>query len=78
MKFPRPDVQEYAKFTGTALLTLAVLQYTGIFYENAGTVNWKFLLGIGIILPIFTYILTIIAENIEWLPDYDKMTRTRE
>ncbi len=78
MKFPRPDLQEYAKFTATVLLTLAVLQYTGIFYEDAGAVNWRFLLVVGMTLPIFTYLLSIITGNIERLPDYDRMTRTRK
>ncbi|WP_435130257.1 hypothetical protein [Halobaculum sp. D14] len=78
MKFPRPDIREYAKFTATVLLTLAVLQYTGIFYEGTGMVHWRFLLSLGVVLPIFTYLLTIITENIEWLPNYDRMNRTRQ
>ncbi|ELY62061.1 hypothetical protein C492_08530 [Natronococcus jeotgali DSM 18795] len=78
MEFPRPDLRENAKFTVTVLLTLAFLQYTGIFYENAGTINWRFLLILGMILPIFTCFLTIITANIEQLPDYDRVTRTRK
>ena len=78
MKFPRPDIKEYIKFTATALLTLAFLQYTGIFYESAATVHWQFLLNLGIVLPILTYILTIITGNIDGLPDYDRMNHTRK
>lgn len=78
MKLPRPDFREYAKFTATALLTLAFLQYTGIFYENAGAVNWRFLLILGVTLPAFIYILTIITVNIALLPDYDRMTLGRK
>ena len=78
MKFPTPDVREYAKVTGAVLLTLAVLQYTGVFSENAGAVDWVFLLGVGVLLPVFTYGLTIITENVAWLPDGDRMARTRE
>jgi hypothetical protein len=78
MNFPRPDLQEYARFTVTALLTLAFLQYTGIFYENAGAVNLRFLIGVGITLPIFLYNITLVTGNVNGLKNYGEINRTGE
>ncbi|WP_114578897.1 hypothetical protein [Saliphagus sp. LR7] len=74
MEFPRPDLREIIKLTVTFLLLLALFQYMGIFYENEGTIDWQFLFLTGMIIPIFTYLLTIITANIEYLPDYNTMT----
>lgn len=78
MQFPRPDLREYARFAATALLTLAVLQYAGIFYDDPGIIDWRSLLVLGLILPVFAYLLTVVTGNIERLPDYEKMNRTRK
>ncbi|WP_114575803.1 hypothetical protein [Saliphagus sp. LR7] len=74
MEFPRPNLREIIKLTVTFLLLLALFQYMGIFYENEGTIDWQFLFLTGMIIPIFTYLLTIITANIEYLPDYNTMT----
>ena len=75
MNVPTPDVREYAKLTVAVLLALAVFQYTGVFAGNAGAIDWNFLLGVGVLLPIFTYVLALIADNVAWLPDIDRMAR---
>lgn len=76
MRFPKPSLQEYAEFTATVLLIIVVLQYTGLFTENPGELNWSILIGTILVLPICTYLWTVLAENIRWLPNWDRMNRT--
>lgn len=39
MRLPSPAYREYLTFVATILVTLAVLQYTGIFYEMSGAID---------------------------------------
>lgn len=78
MPLPSPAYREYLKFVATILITLAVLQYTGIFFENSGSLDLRYLISVGLILPISTYLLTVIQENIEWVPQWDRMIQTDE
>lgn len=78
MRLPSPAYKEYLRFVATVLVTLAVLQYTGIFYESSGAIDLRHLISVGLILPASTYLLTVIQENIEWVPRWNRMIRTDE
>lgn len=78
MRLPSPAYREYLTFVATALIMLAVLQYTGIFYENPGAIDLRHLISVGLILPVSTYLLTVIQENIAWIPRWDRMIQTDE
>lgn len=78
MKVPSPSYREYVKFVATALATFAVLQYTGIFFENAGRIDWTYLPSVGVLLPICAYLLAVILENIEWVSQWGRMVQNEE
>lgn len=76
MELPSPSYRAYVEFLATVLVTLAVLQYTGILSGSPGTVDLTYLASLAVVLPITTYLLTIILANVEWLPQWDKMVST--
>ena len=76
MKFPKPSPKKYLDMIATVLVTMAVLQYTGIFAETSGELDLVSLATVGLILPFSTYLLTVIAENVAFLPDWDEMNRS--
>lgn len=78
MKVSSPSYREYIGFVATVLVTFAVLQYIGILFGNPGGFDLTYLAGIGILLPICTYLLTVILANVEWLPQWDRMVRSEE
>lgn len=73
-----PAYREYVTFVATILVTFAVLQYTGIFFKNSGTIDLGHLISVGLILPVTTYLLTVIQANIEWIPQWDRMIQAEE
>ena len=75
MKWPSPAYREYFEFVATVLATLAILQYTGVFFENPGAIDPFYLISIGLLIPISTYLLTVIQENIAWIPQWNRMIR---
>ena len=77
MKFPSPSYRAHLKFVATALVTIAVLQYTGIF-GSPGEVDFAYLADLAIGIPISTYLLTVVLENISWLSQWDQMVRRSE
>lgn len=78
MRLPSPAYREYLTLVATVLATLAVLQYTGTFFENSGVLDLRYLISVGVILPVSTYLLTVIQENIEWIPRWNRMIQTDE
>lgn len=73
MRVPSPACREYVEFVATVLATFAVLQYTGIFFGDPGRLDLAYLLGVGLLLPVCTYLLTLLQENVEWLPRWERM-----
>jgi hypothetical protein len=63
IRFPRPAVDEYAVKTAVVVLTLAVIEYLGLFGSQAGTIDWRFLLLVGIMFPVFRYAIEVIAAS---------------
>ena len=78
MKWPSPAYREYFEFVATVLVTLAVLQYTGTFFQTSGTIDPIHLISLGLILPVTTYLLTVLQENIEWIPRWNRMVQTNK
>lgn len=74
MRLPSPSYGEYAKFVATVLLTIAALQYFGIFGPARG-VDISYLVGLGLTLPVCTYLLTVVCENIAWVSQWDRMVQ---
>lgn len=77
MRLPSPSYREYLKFVATVLVTIAVLQYTGIF-GGSEELDFMYLAVLGLSLPIFTYLLTVALENISWVSQWQKMVRQKE
>ena len=78
MWLPSPAYREYLKFVATVLVTLAVLQYTGTFFETSGAIDPIHLISVGLILPVTTYLLTVLQENSEWIPRWNRMVQSNE
>jgi hypothetical protein len=76
VKVPSPSYGEYLKFVATVLSTIAVLQYVGIFGRPA-ELDIAYLAVLGLILPIFTYLLTVVLANVDSLSQWERMTRPR-
>ena len=77
MEFPSPSFSEYGKSTLVALLIFAVLQYTGVFFDNPGEFDFAFLISVGILIPLFIYGISFVTANTGWLPDWDEKNQTR-
>jgi hypothetical protein len=72
MRLPSPSYRGYAEFVTTVLVTIAVLQYVGI-YGPSGDIDVAYLVKMSIILPVFTYLLTVALENIAWVSQWNRM-----
>jgi hypothetical protein len=75
MKFPRPSVRAYVEFVATVLTTFVVLQYAGVFFANPGALDVEFLGVTAVLLPVQVYVMTVVFENVGWLPQWDRMVR---
>lgn len=75
VNLPAPDYRAHVSFVATVLATLAVLQYAGIFYDDPGRVDPTFLLGVGVLLVVWSYVLTVILANVDALPQWERMVR---
>lgn len=78
MKLPKPSPKKYISMIVTVIITAAILQYTGIFFETSGELDLAYLLTLGLILPLSTYLWTVITENVGWLPNWDKMNQSKQ
>ncbi|MUW15432.1 hypothetical protein GJ633_12880 [Halorubrum sp. CBA1125] len=72
MRFPRPSPSKYAGDTIAVVLTLAVLQYTGLFFDGPGTLDLSYLAAIAVLFPVFTYLISVVTANVEWVPSWDR------
>lgn len=77
MRLPSPSYREYVEFVATVLVTLAVLQYLGIF-GLSGEIDILYLASLSLALPVFTYALTAAFENISWVSQWDRMVQNEE
>jgi hypothetical protein len=74
MRLPSPSYSGYAEFVATVLVTVAVLQYVGIFGPT-GDIDVTYLVGMGLILPVFSYLLTVAFENVAWVSQWDRLVQ---
>jgi hypothetical protein len=74
MRLPSPSYRGYAEFVATVLVTIAVLQYSGIF-GPFGDIDVVYLVEMSFILPVFTYLLTVALENIACVSQWDRMVQ---
>jgi len=77
MRLPSPSYREYVEFVATVLVTIAILQYIGIFGPS-GDIDISYLVGLSLTLPVFTYLLTVVFENVSWVSQWDKMVQNEE
>lgn len=77
MRLPSPAYREYLEFVATALVTIAVLQYMGIFGRSE-ELDLTYLAVLGLSIPISTYFLTVALENISRVSQWQKMVRQKE
>lgn len=78
MRFPSPSYRAYLEFVVTVLGTMTVLQYTGIILGRPGEFDFGFLAVLALSLPISAYLLTVAAENVNWVSQWDKMVQNGE
>lgn len=74
MRLPSPSYREYGEFVAAGLVTIAVLQYAGIFVSS-GEIDTTYLVVLGLTLPVSVYLLTVACENVTWVPRWDRMVR---
>ena len=74
MRLPSPSYRSYAEFVATVLATIAVLQYVGIF-GPFGDIDVAYLVGMGLTLPVFTYLLTVALKNIARVSQWERMVQ---
>ena len=77
MRFPSPSYREYVNFVATVLVTITVLEYAGIFGPS-GDIDMTYIVGIGLFLPVFTYLLTVVCENVTWVSQWERMVQTEK
>jgi len=63
MRFPTPQLSEYALDTSIAVLTLAVLQYTGWLSDDPG-LDPAFLVVVAVTFPAFSYLIAVVGANV--------------
>jgi hypothetical protein len=77
MQLPVPRYRAYAEFVVTAVVVMGIGQYLGV-SEPAGHLDITMLMGTTLTLPVFTYLFTVILENINMISQWDRMVKQRE
>ncbi len=77
MRLSSPSYREYVEFVATALVTVTILQYIGIFGPS-GDIDISYLAGLNLTLPVFTYLLTVVFANVSWVSQWDKMVQNEK
>ena len=62
------------EFVATVLATIGVIQYLGAF-GSLGNITMNYFVGLAFTLPVFTYLLTVVCENIAWISQWDRMVQ---
>ena len=68
MRIPDFSPREYAARTAVVVGTLAVLQYTGFLVDGSG-VDPASLAAVAVLFPAFSYLLSVLAANVRWIPE---------
>ena len=63
MRFPNRSRSEYAVRTAIVVLTLAVLQYTGLVVDGAG-IDPGHLAAVAVLFPVFSYLIDVVVANV--------------
>lgn len=74
MRLPSPSYREYVEFVATVLVTVAGIQYLGVFGPPGG-LNVPYLAILGLTLPVVTSLLTVAGANVDRVPRWDRMIR---
>ena len=74
MRLPSPSYREYTEFVTTVLATIILFQYFGILGPS-GAIEIIYLVSLGLSLPVFTYLLTVVCENVDQVPQWDRMVQ---
>jgi hypothetical protein len=69
MRFPTPNPSKYALNTAIVVATLAVLQYTGFVVDGSAGLEPAFLAAVAVTYPAFTYLLAVLAANVDRIPE---------
>ncbi|GAA0728322.1 hypothetical protein J2744_000431 [Halorubrum trapanicum] len=64
MRFPNPSLSEYALNTAVVVLTLAVLQYTGLLSDEPAGLDPAFLAVVAVLFPVFSYLIALVGANV--------------
>ena len=63
MRFPSPSLSEYALNTAIVVLTLAVLQYTGLLLDGPAGIDPGHLAAVAVLFPAFSYLIDVVVAN---------------
>lgn len=77
MRLPSPSYREYVEFVATVLVTITVLQYFGV-SGPSGDIEITHLVSLGLTLPVFTYLLTVVFENVNRISQWDRMVQNEQ
>lgn len=65
------------EFVVTVLVTMATLQYVGVFGPSEG-IEFSSLDGVGLTLPLCTYLLTVVCANSRWLSQWSRTVKDNQ
>ncbi|ERG91944.1 MAG: hypothetical protein J07HQW1_01978 [Haloquadratum walsbyi J07HQW1] len=77
MRLPSHSHRDYVESVATILITTAIFQYVGVFGPS-GEINRIYLASLGLSVILFVYLLTVVCDNISWVPQWDRMVQTEE
>ena len=64
MRFPNRSRSEYAVRTAVVVLTLAVLQYTGLLLDGPAGIDPGHLAAVAVLFPAFSYLIDVVVANV--------------
>ena len=64
MRFPNRSLSGYAARTAVVVLTLAVLQYTGLVVDGPAGIDPGYLAATAVLFPAFSYLIDIVVANV--------------
>ncbi|MDB2225222.1 MULTISPECIES: hypothetical protein [Halorubrum] len=63
MRFPNRSLAGYAARTTVVVLTLAVLQYTGLLLDGPAGIDPGHLAVVAVLFPAFSYLIDVVVAN---------------
>ncbi|KOX96027.1 MULTISPECIES: hypothetical protein [Halorubrum] len=64
MRSPNQSLAEYAARTVVVVLTLAVLQYTGLLLDGPAGIDPGHLAAVAVLFPAFSYLIALVGTNV--------------